>query len=387
MIRTLTFHADWQCHHSGRCCSSNWPIPVEHDTHAAVAGAVAEGTLQTHSPAAPAFETVDADVLLARHDGRCVFHDGQTGGGCRIHRALGHDALPLACRQFPRVVVQHGADYSVTLSHYCPSAAGLLDAAGEAGLKPPPYDTHAADTTPATHITLDTHTTDTTHTTQVTHTTEAPHTSHTTHSMNSSNTNHLVGLVASPDLPPLLHARCQFGWEEWLLFEELSVDLLAREAWQGLAALACIVEDLRQWAPGGAPLAEAVRRVFAAPRTLAGSPAVMRADVVAARITDVLAAVPAPWRGTAEHALATRGDAPSPRVAGRLLAAHAFANWTAYSGRGLRAWYRSIEGAAALLAATGDVGAVDLVLRHLADSSALIARWNQAEAVPLIPRP
>jgi hypothetical protein len=113
----------------------------------------------------------------------------------------------------------------------------------------------------------------------------------------------------------------------------------------------------------------------------------MRAVVIAARIADALSAVPAPWRGTAERALATRGDASSPRVAGRLLSAHAFANWTAYSGRGLRAWYRSIEGAAALLAATGDAGMVDLVLRHLADSSALIARWNLAEAVPLIPRP
>lgn len=321
-----------------------------------MASAVADGTLQTHSPAAPAFETIDTDVLLARHGGRCVFHDGQPGGGCRIHRALGHDALPLACRQFPRVVVQHGTDYSVTLSHYCPSAAQLLEVPGEAGLKPPPYGN------------------DTTDTTQITHTTQV------------NDTTPLVGLVASPDVPPLLHARCQFGWEEWFLFEELSADLLAREAWQGLAGLACIVEDLRQWAPGGVPLAEAVRRVFAEPRT-PGAPAAMRADVIAARIADALSAVPGPWRGTAEHALATRGDAASPRVAGRLLAAHAFANWTAYSGRGLRAWYRSIEGAAALLAATGDAGVVDLVLRHLADSSALIARWNLAEVVPLIPRP
>ena len=27
----LNFHAAYSCHHSGACCSSGWPIPVERD--------------------------------------------------------------------------------------------------------------------------------------------------------------------------------------------------------------------------------------------------------------------------------------------------------------------------------------------------------------------
>ena len=67
----------------------------------------------------------------------------------------------------------------------------------------------------------------------------------------------------------------------------------------------------------------------------------------------------------------------------RFLAAHVFANWTAYLGEGLRAWYRAVDTAASVLAKTGDPGRTDLILRHLADSSALTARWNLAEASPL----
>ena len=48
-------------------------------------------------------------------------------GRCRMHATLGHDALPLACRQFPRVTVEDPRGVSVTLSHYCPTAAGLLE--------------------------------------------------------------------------------------------------------------------------------------------------------------------------------------------------------------------------------------------------------------------
>jgi Fe-S-cluster containining protein len=80
--------------------------------------------------------TEGAPPLLARVNGRCVFLDDPENAGdaptpepgrCRIHAALGHEALPLACRQFPRVTVEDPRGVSVTLSHYCPTAAGLLE--------------------------------------------------------------------------------------------------------------------------------------------------------------------------------------------------------------------------------------------------------------------
>ena len=58
----------------------------------------------------------------------------------------------------------------------------------------------------------------------------------------------------------------------------------------------------------------------------------------------------------------------------------------AYQGEGLRTWFRSVETAACLLAQTVDPGAADLVLRHLADSAALVKRWNHAERKSVVAR-
>jgi hypothetical protein len=73
------------------------------------------------------------------------------------------------------------------------------------------------------------------------------------------------------------------------------------------------------------------------------------------------------------------GTATAPAVARRLLAAHAFANWTAHLGRGLRTWHRSLEAVSALLASGYDVRQTDLLLRHLADPSELAEIWSRAE--------
>jgi hypothetical protein len=47
-------------------------------------------------------------------------------GDCAIHREFGDESLASACRQFPRIVVLEPGQTSVSLSHYCPTAAGLL---------------------------------------------------------------------------------------------------------------------------------------------------------------------------------------------------------------------------------------------------------------------
>ena len=68
----------------------------------------------------------DTPALLGVQDHVCVFFDAEHGRLCAVQRALGHDALPLACRQFPRVSLRDPRGVSVTLSHYCPTAASLL---------------------------------------------------------------------------------------------------------------------------------------------------------------------------------------------------------------------------------------------------------------------
>ncbi len=57
--------------------------------------------------------------------GVCWFRDAERRD-CAIHREFGEDALASACRQFPRVAVLEPTQVSVSLSHYCPTAAGLL---------------------------------------------------------------------------------------------------------------------------------------------------------------------------------------------------------------------------------------------------------------------
>jgi hypothetical protein len=45
---------------------------------------------------------------------------------CAVHRQLGSESLPSACRDFPRVATLTPLGVSIALSHYCPTAAALL---------------------------------------------------------------------------------------------------------------------------------------------------------------------------------------------------------------------------------------------------------------------
>ena len=50
------------------------------------------------------------------------------GGGrlCIIHRDFGVEALPSACRHFPRKVLHDARGTLISLSHFCPTAAATL---------------------------------------------------------------------------------------------------------------------------------------------------------------------------------------------------------------------------------------------------------------------
>jgi hypothetical protein len=257
---------------------------------------------------------------------------------------MGHAALPLACRQFPRQSVRDPRGVSVTLSHYCPTASDLLVQ----------YSGPTAILNDALAFPADAE---------------------------------YVGLTADDRLPPLLHPRLAMDWESWWLFEELSVSLLS-EVSGPLTRLRLAVEHARRWTVGNGPLAAHLRESFDLARTAAVDEARLSESRIDERIRDVLTAVPDDWREVATDAIASRdagcgsSRAELEIVSRRYLAAHAFANWAAYQGEGLRTWFRSVETAAALLHRTADPGRADLLLRHLADSTALIDRWNEAEREP-----
>ena len=257
---------------------------------------------------------------------------------------MGHAALPLACRQFPRQTVRDPRGVSVTLSHYCPTANDLLLNA----IAPSTIVSNA----PAFPADAE-----------------------------------YVGLTADSALPPLLHPRLAMDWESWWLFEELCVSLLS-EAPEPLPRLGLAVEFARNWTVGNGKLSDHLRDAFIHARTAVVSESHLSTSHMADLIADVLAAVPGEWRDVATEAVSVQAtEQVADAVHRRFLAAHAFANWAAYQGEGLRTWFRAVETAAAMLKRTGDPGQSDLVLRHLADSTELIDRWNRAEGEPAVGGP
>lgn len=334
-VRALSFHGSYRCRHSGACCTAGWPIPVERDRLGRLHLALVDGTLRPAvaggAPALvfPADAPADTPAVLAQAGTRCVFFREAGEGWCAAQAKLGHDALPLACRQFPRIVVTDPRGVSVTLSHYCPTAAGLL-----------------SDRSPVAIVT------------------DAPA---------FPESGEYVGLDATTGLPPLLRPGMLMDWESWWEFERRSVTLVSDDTSDppsAVARLAGKVERLRRWNPSDGPLLERVRWVFAEITPAPGQPPAA-ADLIDAVVQAIPASTPRPPK---ELPVTT-----GPDEARRFLAAHAFANWTAYLGQGLRSWMRSIQAASALIETGAGVRRADLVLRHLVDPHALARVFAAAE--------
>jgi len=335
-VRCLSFHAEYRCHRTGACCTSSWPIPVEADRLARMRAALATGALRPLAGAGSCFETppgapLETPALLKIVDHRCVFFDEANGRACRVHAALGHDSLPLACRQFPRLVVRDPRGVSIVLSHYCPTAAASLGRQAKVTVveSPRAFPTNAE----------------------------------------------YEGLDAREALPPLLCPDVLMDWDSWWMFEHLSVELLGNSeepvTWS-LARLARTVERIQTWRPGGEALGDWIRQAFG-DQTHVDCWAPIGLE---SRREEVTAAIPEGLRS--RGALDGCGP-PDVQTMRHVLAAHAFANWTAHLGRGLRSWLRSIEAAYALLQSGYGVRHTDLLLRHLADPRALAERWSAAE--------
>ena len=154
-------------------------------------------------------------------DGSCVFFEGDTGKLCTIHRRAGASRLPSVCRHFPRVVVTDPRGASITLSHFCPTAADLLfESTPLAIVESPPSLALGGD---------------------------------------------LEGLDATAVLPPLLSQGVLTDWEGYSAWEEAAVALFNVEGAapeQAVARLERATDLARAWSPGVEPLAAAVRRAF-----------------------------------------------------------------------------------------------------------------------------
>jgi hypothetical protein len=132
----LSCHVDYACRHSGACCRSGWPLPVDADAVSAIDQAVVRGRVWTVDgrinwlDEAPGGD--GAAGTFRQVDGGCVFHTAlrpDAAGrvhSCAVHTALGHAALPASCQHFPRVCLIDARGVRVSLSHYCPTAAQMI---------------------------------------------------------------------------------------------------------------------------------------------------------------------------------------------------------------------------------------------------------------------
>ncbi|MGE3491158.1 MAG: YkgJ family cysteine cluster protein [Vicinamibacterales bacterium] len=113
----LNFHLGYACRHSGACCSSGWPIPVEHDRVIPIRALAGRADREWLSPVTDAPSDV-AGTLALQAGGHCVFHGA---GGCGVY-----PTRPSSCVHFPYVCLIDARGVHVTLSHYCPTAASML---------------------------------------------------------------------------------------------------------------------------------------------------------------------------------------------------------------------------------------------------------------------
>lgn len=136
----LSCHVHYGCRHSGACCRSGWPLPVEPGAVSAIDEAVARGRVWTVDGRVNWLDETAGAIdgvagTFRQIDGGCVFHapappmtvpSTARERYCGIHAALGPAALPGACQHFPRVCLIDGRGVRVSLSHYCPTAAAMI---------------------------------------------------------------------------------------------------------------------------------------------------------------------------------------------------------------------------------------------------------------------
>jgi len=371
-VYSLSIHADYRCRHSGACCTADWDVPVELPLYKSLDEALSTGRVapagrpDENTPVLIVEEQLpdEAAAMVARTaTGDCVFYHRHSGL-CVIHRDLGEPMLPATCRHFPRLAVRDARGTFISLTHYCPTAAGSLfrdDVRIEIVEAPPAFP--AAD---------------------------------------------YEGLVVtSDDWPPLLRPGCLADAQSYAAWERHMVATCADESLSPESVVATLERDARIVRRVSPATSEAVvNAIEQLPRAGLNAPVPEALDPSLVHYHEVLKAVPDEWRPEADtrdltdcyHRYVaggwTRFDAPLKRY----LAAKAFASWTAYQGRGFLTIVRGLEAALALVRVEAarrcrDANCAlnahllrdafrqaDFALNHLAAGDELAEGWSKVEA-------
>ena len=247
-----------------------------------------------------------AELSVAKGpNGVCVFREDRR---CSIHVRAGESALPIGCRHYPRVVRIDPRGVSLSLSHYCPTAASLLATDDPV---------HIVATGPPLAL-----------------------------------AEPVEGLDAREALPPLLRPDVLMDLDSYGAWEAGAVSIFSsvENAFEALRVIASATDELRTWTPGSAPLDTAVADAFSsAVGSRQGSPSWSDEGF---RLAQSLNRGIVSLDGTVDPGALAGIDA-AQRVIANYLAARAFGNWIAYQGCGLRTnvtWLRACHDIVCLLA-------------------------------------
>ncbi len=369
VVFALSIHADYKCHQSGICCTADWDVPVEVPLFRTLTDAIAAGRLSPAAVAEEGYPTfllepdlpAEAGAMIGRtSSGNCVFFHSRSGL-CVIHRDLGEPQMPSTCRHFPRLAVRDQRGTSLSLTHYCPTAAGMLFrddvnleiVANPAAFPPAAYE----------------------------------------------------GLMVDPEAwPPLLHPRMLMDLESYAAWERHMVARCAIEMSPEsvIGTLSRDARILRSYRPGQDSLTTAVEKL---PLDTVETAGALSLDASLLLHAEVMRAVPEDVRPDADDAgleeafvrLVVPEWAAWQAPLRMFLAGKAFANWTAYQGRGVLSIVRGLEAALAFVRIEASrecrnagrpldaallkqaFRGTDFVLNHLAVGEDLAAAWSQVE--------
>lgn len=307
----LTLHAGYRCRHTGECCR-NWTVAAEPHVRAAVETRQIRRSGFDGALFVPAVNHAERFSVARDTDGNCVFFDRDRGRLCVIHESGGPEALPTACRHFPRMILRDARGIFISLSHFCPTAAAML-------LDADPLE--IVEAAPPLRL-------------------QEP----------------MEGLSALGALPPLVRPGVLSDLEGYAAWERACLMTFARPdlgSQDALDHVADATERVRSWRPGTCTLSEHVHTAFREARHERGADP--RAHGRALRTLRSLSS------GDARDGLQDidtldddwrRLSGPSPeqfdRAMKNYLAARVFGNWIAYQGRGLRSiveWLRTCAAA------------------------------------------
>lgn len=350
--RCLDIHSGYQCQHAGACCES-WAVPAERE----VVDLVRARGVTPNRVSRPLFlSSASADGretwTVARSErGDCVFFDRDGGRLCVIHRELGEEALPTACRHFPRQVLHDARGTLISLSHFCPTAADTLLGVGTLSI----VDARAP-------LLL---------------------------------TSVMEGLDAREALPPLVRPGLLCDTDGYDMWERAGVALFAQADARYESCLAELTEAtelIRDWRPGVESMTDRVTAAFSRarsgwrPHRLREEDSIDRVSALTAGLTaGDFVAIP-DFEEHWDRRVGTPGDW-FDRGMKRYVAARLFGNWIAYQGRGLRSiveWLRTCAAIVRHFALKGAmeseqpfdaaafieaVRSADLLLLHVLDSA------------------